>query len=88
MVILEVGRVDWPSFCFMCCFMFRRGTGKGNVSRSCPFFFFQSPHHCQQCEERIYPIHVAAQLGDLKIVKMLLEDGADPLQVRHFGILR
>eukprot|EP00913_Durusdinium_trenchii_P005739 g5353.t2 len=58
----------------------RRGTGKGNVSRSCPFFFFQSPHHCQQCEERIYPIHVAAQLGGLKIVKMLLEDGADPLQ--------
>ncbi|CAK9050682.1 Receptor-likey region [Durusdinium trenchii] len=31
--------------------------------------------------ERVYPIHVAAQLGDLTMVRMLLEEGADARQV-------
>mmetsp|Transcript_100214 Transcript_100214/g.238970 ORF Transcript_100214/g.238970 Transcript_100214/m.238970 type:complete len:212 (+) Transcript_100214:31-666(+) len=39
----------------------------------------------QQQEETIYPIHLAAQQGNVRMVRALLEGGADPTQESSLG---
>ncbi|CAJ1423323.1 unnamed protein product, partial [Effrenium voratum] len=36
-------------------------------------------------KEELYPIHVAAQLGDAKAIRLLLAEGADPFQPTSRG---
>ena len=42
---------------------------------------------CCLFHDAVYPIHIAAQLGDADIVHMLLAAGADPNQRTSHGVL-